>query len=115
MAGAAVVSDRPDRADIERSDHGANIVGHRGPREPGVKLVNSIELPATKNLAHEIVARAKDRQVPNRISAEIVGGVVIRRPTLRVVVNRVGLIGYETRTFRRDLLKVYWTLAETPW
>ena len=45
VSGAAVVGDWPNRIKTgTRSEYSANIGSHRGPREAGVKLVNSVEL-----------------------------------------------------------------------
>src|SRR4029077_3754109 len=66
VSRAAVIGDRPDRVKtIIRSKDRANIGSYGGPREPGVKLVNSVKLPATDNLSQETVTVAEIRQVPN--------------------------------------------------
>src|ERR1039458_10392019 len=47
VSGAAVVTDRPNHIETAaRSQHRANILSDWGPRESGVKLKDSVELPA---------------------------------------------------------------------
>ena len=103
VSRAAEVADRPDRAVIDESEDRANIAPATGsPGEPGVELENSVELPASKKYAHQIVAASIYRQVPNTVRPEIVGGIVVRRSTFSVIVNWVGLVGDETGAFRRS-------------
>src|ERR1700692_389632 len=70
-----------------------------------MKLVNSVQLPAADNLGQEAVSAAEIRQVPNCIGSEVVRGIVVRRATLSVIVNRIGLVSDDPRSFRRNLVE----------
>src|ERR1700756_440098 len=73
----SVVPDRPKRAQSRRADYRTDIVCYRRPREARVKLINSVQLPASDNLAQNILAAAEYRQIPDCECPEIVGGVVV--------------------------------------
>jgi hypothetical protein len=69
-----------------------------------MKLINPVEFPPAKDRADKIVTSLKDRQVPNPVGAEIVGGIVIRGPAFGAVVDGVGLVGNEAWPLRRELI-----------
>src|SRR5258706_14026798 len=104
VSGVAVVSDRSEWTEAFRAQYRTDVIRNRGPGITGMKLINSIQLPASNNLGQEAVTLVEVRQVPNRVCTEIMSGIVVRGAPLGAIIDGIGLVGGEARPLPRNLV-----------
>src|SRR6266849_1238686 len=99
-----IVANGTNGAETIGADHGTGVVCYWSPRESGMVLKVSVQLPAPQDLASEIVAITEDGKVPESHDTEVVGHIVVGGPAFLCQICGKGLVGHKARSLKRKVV-----------